>query len=228
MYDEFINEKNNTNIRFGSYTDLSLIKVGSDKGAYEYLEGMYAKAVLDAKQVVSKVINKVKNILVVGSTAALQVAGISLAAKEANTNVNVSFLDTTKWGYYPSSYIGNNVSFDGSYRLELESLNKDFINKFDLILISKRFNGNKEAVLDLICNLEQDSYAGYIINLSLNSKYGFENNFYNIIAGTYEYNKYLPNVKEETVGLSLMNKDLSYYSIFKIKNHKLTDIIRKK
>ncbi len=171
MYNEFICEKNNTNIRFGSYTDLSQIKVGSDKGAYEYLEGMYVKAVLDTKAVVSKVISKVKNILVVGSTAGLDLTGIGQAAEEANVNVNVSLLDTTKWGYYPTSYVGSNLTFDGSYRLELESLTKEFINKFDLILISKRFAGEKDAVLDLISNLEKDSYNGYIINISLNKNY---------------------------------------------------------
>ncbi len=231
-YNEFISEKNNTSIRFSKFVpNYASLKVGSDKAAFEYLEGLYVKGILDTKNLVGKVFNKLSNILIVGSTATLDLDAIAYLAEENNKDINVSMLDTTKWGFYPKCRIGSHVNFNGAYRLEFESLTKDFINQFDAILISKKFSGNKEAILDLISNLESSSYSGYILNLSLNKDLGFANDFLNALNGKYAYKRYIPHFNEEELyntysGNSVLDNNLSYYSIFKIKNNKLTDIIK--
>jgi len=213
--------------------DYASLKVGSDKAAFEYLEALYVKGVLDTKNVIDKVITRTNNILVVGSTVTLDLMGIALSCNEHNKSCHVSILDTTKWGFYPEASIGTNLVYDGAYRLELESLTKEFINQFDCILISKKFSANKEALLDLIQNLEHDQYNGYIINLSLNKDLHFDNKFYDAINGYTSFKKYIPNFNEDelynTYGTrSLLDNKLSYFSIFKVKKNKLTDIIKNK
>lgn len=227
-YNAFLNQKAKSNIRFGSFRKpLNELKVGSDKAAFEYLEETYVKAVLDTKYVTDKLIKRVNNILIIGSTGALDLYGIALSALENNKNVHVSLLDTCKWGYYPCVSIGQNVTFDGSYRLEADALNKDNINKFDCIIFSKRFNGNKEGLLDLISCLEKDNYNGYIVNISYTNKLNLESNFSSIASEKTNFNKYLIKLnldeyKEKYEDIALLD-NVSYYSILRIKNKKLVD-----
>ena len=231
-YNEFLEAKRSTSIRFGKFVpDYANLKVGSDKAAFEYLEGLYVKGILDTKNLLSKVFNKVNNILVVGSTVTLDLDAIAQLADENSKDINVSMLDTTNWGFYPKCRLGSHVKFNGAYRLEFESLTREFLSQFDCILISKKFSGNKEAILDLIHNLEENSFAGYILNLSLNKELGFANDFYKAIDGTYSFKRYIPHFNEEELyndykGASVLDNNLSYFSIFKIKNNKLTDIIK--
>ncbi len=227
-YNAFLNQKAKSNIHFGnSRKPLNELKVGSDKAAFEYLEETYVRAVIDTKYVTDKLIKRVNNILVIGSTGALDLYGIALSALENNKNIHVSLLDTCKWGYYPHVSIGENVTFDGSYRLEADALNKDNINKFDCIIFSKRFNGNKEGLLDLISCLEKDNYNGYIVNISYTNKLNLESNFSSIVKEKTNFNKYLIKLnldeyKEKFEDIALLD-DVSYYSILRIKNKKLVD-----
>lgn len=233
-YQEFLSAKANSKIKFAAYKkDLSTLKVGSDKASFEYLESLYVKSVIDSKNVVDKVISKVKNILVVGSIVTLDLYGIALSAKEKNKLVNVSMLDTTKWGYYPNVSLGSNVSFDGTYRLELESVTKDFINQFDLILISKKYNANNIGLLDLIDNLCKDSYKGIIINLSYTNTLNLESNVSSILKSRTTFKKYLPRFDvEELTNIygttPLLDNNISYFSIFKIRDNLLVDAIKSK
>lgn len=233
-YKEFLNYKNTCGIRFSNFKKpLEELKVGSDKASFEYLESLYVKAVLDTEYVVSKVINKVSNILIIGSTSTLDLYGLALASTKAHKQLHVSMLDTCKWGYYPKVSLGNNLILDGTYRLEAESLTKDFINKFDCILIGKKFSGNKDGILDLITNLEADSYTGLIVNLSYTNELKMESNFSSIIKEKTSFKKYLPhfNVDElkQTYGdLAIVDNNISYFSIFKIKDKKLIDAIKSK
>ncbi len=228
-YNEFLNAKQTCGIRFGSFKKpLNELKVGSDKATFEYLESLYVKAVIDTEYVVSKIIKKVNNILVIGSTSTLDLYGIALAAEKAGKTVHVSMLDTCKWGYYPNVSLGNNLVLDGTYRLEAESLTKDFINKFDCILVSKNFNANKEAILDLISNLEADSYNGLIVNVSYTNVLDMESNFSSIVKEKTSFKKYIPNFNEEELrntygNLAVLDNNISYYSIFRIKDKKIVD-----
>lgn len=233
-YKEFLNYKNTCGIRFSNFKKpLEELKVGSDKASFEYLESLYVKAVLDTEYVVSKVINKISNILIIGSTSTLDLYGLALASTKVNKQLHVSMLDTCKWGYYPKVSLGNNLILDGTYRLEAESLTKDFINKFDCILIGKKFSGNKDGILDLITNLETDSYKGLIVNLSYTNELKMESNFSSIIKEKTTFKKYLPhlNVDElkQTYGdLAIVDNNISYFSIFKIKDKKIIDAIKSK
>jgi hypothetical protein len=65
----------------------------------------------------------------------------------------------------------------------------------------------------------------------LNKELGFANDFYKAIDGTYSFKRYIPHFNEEELynaykGASVLDNNLSYFSIFKIKNNKLTDIIK--
>ena len=190
LYNDFLVEKNSTNIRFSHSIDLANIKYGSDKGSYEYFEYLYVKAVLDSKRVFDRLISKVNNILIVGSTAGLDLTALSMSCDEASKKVNVTLLDTTKWGYYPKCYVSNNVNFEGAYRLELESLPKSFIEKFDLIFVGKTFKGNKDSLVSLINSLKEDNYQGFIANVSLSKEYGFDDPFNDSLSASFDYKKY--------------------------------------
>ena len=233
-YKQFLQIKQTCGIRFSNnLKPLNELKVGSDKASFEYLESLYVKACLDTEYVVSKIINKVNNILVIGSTSTLDLYGIALASSKANKTIHVSMLDTCKWGYYPPVSLGNNVVLDGTYRLEAESLTKDFVNQFDCILISKKFSGNKEGILDLISNLERDSYKGLIVNISYTNELNMESDFSSIVKEKTNFKKYLPHFDVDSLrntygSLAIVDNNISYYSIFRIKNNKIVDAIKAK
>lgn len=232
LYNDFLVEKNSTNIRFSHSIDLANIKYGSDKGSYEYFEYLYVKAVLDSKRVFDRLISKVNNILIVGSTAGLDLTALSMSCDEASKKVNVTLLDTTKWGYYPKCYVSNNVNFEGAYRLELESLPKSFIEKFDLIFVGKTFKGNKDSLVSLINSLKEDNYQGFIANVSLSKEYGFDDPFNDSLSASFDYKKYLLNLKlddiKENLGNSILEPQISNYSIIRINKNEVKDAIRRK
>jgi len=229
LYKDFLEEKNNTNIRFSTSIELTNIKYGSDKGSLEYLEYLFVKSFLDSKKLFDKVIKNESNILIAGSTSNLELSALSQSAKDKNVKVNATLLDTTKWGYYPKSYVSSNVKFDGAYRLELESLPKDFISKFDVIYVGKTWKGNEESTVSFINSLVKNDYKGLIVTTALTKEYGFSQDFLNVLDKVVDYNKYLFNLEVEgNVYNSLLDKKLSCFAIAKIANKTIKDAIKRK
>ncbi len=139
-------------------------KVETLKGALEYLRKHYIKNVFDIKNIVSK-IDDVKNILVVGNVSNSDLLGIDLAV---NKKVNVCIASKKRWGYYPNISL-KNVVVNSYYLLDINSLTKNILDNFDLIIFGKAFDrdynyknlNNKYLVNTKICNLGEVNDSFY-------------------------------------------------------------------
>ena len=227
MYNTIMEEKNNTNIRFSGFKEISDIRYTSDKGAFEYYEALFMPTLSDSIKLFKKVLNRTNNILLCGTTSNIDLTALSIASLELKKNVNVTILDTAKWGYYPLSYVSSFVKLNGVYRLDLEALPFDFVKQFDLIFIGKTFKCEKEAFISFLNDLKEHDFTCFILNESINPQYEIESKFTIALKGEIEYNKYFLNNKIESNGL-ITNDKLTYYSILRIKNKKISDAISKK
>lgn len=227
QYNAIIREKNNTNIRFGSVLSLDKIRITSDKGAFEYYESLFMKSYLDSYKLFSKVLQRTSNVLLVGTTSNIDLTALSAACDKLNKEVNVTILDTTKWGYYPNSYISKNVKLENVYRLELTSLPYDFIKKFDLIFIGKTYK-NTDDLVKFIEDLKESDYEGFILNESLNEEYGFTSEYDNALHLVYNYQRRLISHEDTPIGASILDNKLSHYSILRIKNKQVKDALKSK
>lgn len=227
QYKDIIEEKNKTNIRFSQITNLANIKTTSDKGSFEYYESLYMKSYLDSYKLFNVVLPRVNNVLLVGTVSNIDLTALSVSSTKLNKNINVSVLDTNKWGYYPKCYVSGNVNLEGVYRLDLSNLSLDFVKQFDLIFIGKHFKDVDNTLLDFVETLKDNDYEGFILNESYNKEYGFVSNFDNALEQTYEYQKRLIIQTEEPIGLSILDNKLSHYSILRIKNKKVKDPTKK-
>ncbi len=233
-YDNFLHTLKESNIRVSNIA-VKDIKTESDKGAIEYLRRFYLKTIYDSYNIFKSILafNDVSNILLCGTTSTADIIGLSVAAHELNKKVNVTTLETPKWGLYPSAYISKNVNYISSYRLALTALDKNMLAQFDLIYIGKNFKDDAKTVVKFIRNLFNLDKDMIIINTHLTKNFEIPNNYFKALAAIKEVTrKFINNESQIAKNIkfdnsSIIDKKSTYYSAIKIEKNMLIDLIKK-
>lgn len=134
------------------------IRYETRKGALEYLRLYFPKYVFDTASLIKNILKSdetIKNILVVKALCNLDLLGIDMAAQDLNREVNVTTMDTTKWGYLPKITLSNKTKYTTSYRLNFANMPKHIISKYDVILFSKGFDESLSEVKGIFTDLRK-------------------------------------------------------------------------
>ena len=234
-YDAFKYMVKNLNIRVSDSILVKDIKTESDKGALEYLRRFYLKTIFDAYHLFKDVLSKenITNILLCGTTSTADLIGLSVAANELGQKVNIKTLETPKWGLYPIAYIAPEANYISSYRLSLASLDKEMLEEFDMIYIGKNFKEKASVMNDFINNLTCLDKDIVLLNTHLTKEYEISNNYFKGLYAIKEVNRKYLNYKDDLLNnlnkdsSSIVNPKSTYYSLVKISNHDIIDLLKK-
>lgn len=233
-YNKFLDDVEKSNYKFKVFYEVeNLMKTVSRVGAYEHLKRFFLKAMWDSYVLFNNLIENynVSNILLVGSTSTADIIGLSNVLSKTDKKVNLTIIETTKWGYYPLANLSRNINFKGAYRIPLWGMPKEFINQFDLIYLGKNFKGAKE--LESFVGMYKEYNHNLIFaHTNLINDYDLTDDFLIGFKGELRLNrKYIKPMNLENYKLSdleITDYKSSYFSLVELKDGTYIDLLIKK